>query len=108
MTANDYISQKFQSFGISLPEAELLDIQLSSGESADADVSKSNLTPINVAIVRYIPTLLLRYNSHSVSENGFSRSMSWDTQGIRDYYSMACKQYGLKDELNQKARISFL
>ncbi len=108
MTVNDYISGKFQSFGITLSDADLLDIQISSGESSDAEVSESNITPVNVAVVRYIPTLLLRYKSKSVSENGFSRSMSWDTQGIRDYYSMACKQYGLKDELNQKARINFL
>lgn len=107
MTVSDYISQKFQSFGIDLPESELLDIQLSSGED-DTEVSKDNLTPVNVAIVRYIPTLLLRYKSRSVSENGFSRSMSWDTQGIMDYYSMACKQYGLQDELNQRAKINFL
>ena len=30
MTVNDYISQKFQTFGINLSEADLLEISLSS------------------------------------------------------------------------------
>ena len=48
---------------------------------------------------------LLLY-SVSISESGFS--MSWNLQGIKDYYSFLCKEYGLKDELSNKPKVTFL
>lgn len=69
------------------------------------EVTQSNNTPIKVAMVTFIPTLLLR--ATSINESGFS--MSWDIDGIKDYYSLMCKQLGLKDELNDnKPKITFL
>lgn len=56
------------------------------------------------AIAKFIPSLLLR--ATSISESGFS--MSWNIQGIKDYYSFLCKQYGLKDELGNKPKVTFL
>jgi hypothetical protein len=109
MTADSYIKQRFQSFGIDLSEADLLDMKLSSKVSGDDEISEGNTRAVNIAIVQYIPSLMLRYNSKSVSENGFSKSLSWDISGIKAYYSMMCKKYGLKDELNQeKPKIKFL
>ena len=61
-------------------------------DDVDADV----IDNISVAIARFIPSLLLRPTS--INESGFS--MSWNTQGVKDYYSLLCKNYGLKDELN--------
>lgn len=101
MTVKEYITQKFQTFGISLSEADIYDITL--GIIGD-DVSDNNLGPINVGMINYIPTLLLR--ATSISESGFS--MTWNIQGIKDYYSMMCKKYGLKDQLNPKKKITFL
>lgn len=69
------------------------------------DVTQSNNTPIKVAIVTFIPTLLLR--ATSINESGFS--MSWNIDGIKEYYSLMCKQLGLADELNDnKPKITFL
>lgn len=69
------------------------------------EVTQSNSTPIKVAIVSFIPTLLLR--ATSINESGFS--MSWNIDGIKAYYSMMCKQLGIKDELNDnKPKITFL
>lgn len=69
------------------------------------EVTQSNSTPIKVAIVSFIPTLLLR--ATSINESGFS--MSWNIDGIKAYYSMMCKQLGIKDELNDnKPKIKFL
>ncbi len=66
MNVRDYISSKFQSFGIQVSEADLLDMSLNA-------------------------------------------RMSWNPQGLKDYYSLLCKKYGLKDELNDnKPKISFL
>jgi hypothetical protein len=103
MTVREYISDKFQSFGIQVSEADLLDMSLNANVSPDDEVTSTGA--ISVAIARFIPSLLLR--ATSISESGFS--MSWNTQGIKDYYSLLCRQYGLKDELNDnKPKIRFL
>ena len=103
MTVREYISDKFQSFGMQVSEADLLDMSLNANVSPDDEVTSTGA--ISVAIANFIPSLLLR--ATSISESGFS--MSWNTQGIKDYYSLLCRQYGLKDELNDnKPKIRML
>ena len=105
MNVRDYISSKFQSFGIQVSEADLLDMSLNAKVAIDDDVMSDNVDSISVAIARFIPSLLLRPSS--INESGFS--MSWNTQGVKDYYSLLCKKYGLKDELNDnKPKIRIL
>ena len=104
MKIKDYIQQKFQSFGIQLSEADLLEMCLNMEKSGEDDIDKSSIGVVSVAMAKFIPSLLLR--ASSVSESGFS--MSWDMRGIRDYYSFLCKQYGLKDELSTKPKVTFL
>nr|DAE97331.1 MAG TPA: hypothetical protein [Caudoviricetes sp.] len=105
MNVRKYISDKFQSFGIQVSEADLLDMSLNAKMDIDDDVTADGLDAISVAIARFIPSLLLR--ATSISESGFS--MSWNIQGIKDYYYLLCKQYGLKDELNDnKPKIRIL
>lgn len=108
MTVSDYIRQRFQSFGIQLSEADLLDMCLGSKISGEGEMDGDIHDRVSVAIVRFIPSLLLRATSRSVSENGHSKSQSWDIQGMRDFYSFGCKKHGLKDELNKKATATFL
>ena len=105
MTVRDYISSKFQSFGIQVSEADLLDMSLNARVNIEDDVDADIIDNISVAIARFIPSLLLRPSS--INESGFS--MSWNTQGVKDYYSLLCKKYGLKDELNDnKPKIRIL
>lgn len=105
MTVKEYISSKFQSFGIQLSEADLLDMSLNAKKELDDEVSQDNIVSVSVAMARFIPSLLLR--ATSIGESGFS--MSWNIDGIKDYYSLLCKQYGLTDELNDnKPKIRFL
>ena len=105
MNVRKYISDKFQSFGIQVSEADLLDMSLNAKVAIDDDVMSDNVDSISVAIARFIPTLLLRPTS--INESGFS--MSWNTQGVKDYYSLLCKKYGLNDELNDnKPKIRIL
>lgn len=102
---NDYIQQKFQTFGIQLSEADLLDIVEDAGlEEGDVERDASNKACVSVAIAKFIPSLLLR--ATSISESGFS--MSWNIQGVKDYYSFLCEKYGLKDELSNKRKCTFL
>ena len=104
MTVNGYIQQKFQTFGIQLSEADLLDMCLASKISGEEEMNEDCYGLVSVAIAKFIPSLLLR--ATSISESGFS--MSWNIQGIKDYYSLLCKQYGLKDELSNKPKVIFL
>ena len=105
MNVRKYISDKFQSFGIQVSEADLLDMSLNARVNIEDDVMSDNVDSISVAIARFIPSLLLRPTS--INESGFS--MSWNTQGVKDYYSLLCKKYGLKDELNDnKPKIRIL
>ena len=104
MTVNEDISQKFQAFGIQLSEADLLDMCLNAKISGEDEMGEDCQTRVSVAIAKFIPSLLLR--ATSISESGFS--MSWDIKGIKDYYSWLCKQYGLKDELTDKPKVTFL
>ena len=59
MIISDYIKKKFQSFGISLSEADLVEMNLSSGVDPDGEMTEDNLQSISVAIARFIPSLLL-------------------------------------------------
>ena len=105
MNVSNYISQKFQSFGISVSEADLLDISLSSGLNVDDEVNDETHDKLNVSMAKFIPSLMLR--ATSVSESGFS--MSWDMGGLKAYYSYLCKLYGLNDEINvDKPKVRFL
>jgi len=105
MNIKEYISSKFQSFGIQVSEADLLDMSLNARVNIEDDVDADVIDNISVAIARFIPSLLLRPTS--INESGFS--MSWNTQGVKDYYSLLCKKYGLKDELNDnKPKIRIL
>ena len=105
MNVREYISDKFQSFGIRVSEADLLDMSLNAKVAISDDVMSDNVDSISVAIAQFIPSLLLRPTS--INESGFS--MSWNTQGVKDYYSLLCKKYGLKDELNDnKPKIRIL
>lgn len=105
MNVRKYISDKFQSFGIQVSEADLLDMSLNARVNTEDDVDADVIDNISVAIARFIPSLLLRPTS--INESGFS--MSWNTQGVKDYYSLLCKKYGLKDELNDnKPKIRIL
>lgn len=104
MTVNDYIQKRFQTFGIQLSEADLFDMFLNAKVSGEDEMCEDCQGRISVAIAKFIPSLLLR--ATSVNESGFS--MSWDIQGIKNYYSWLCKQYGLEDELTDKPKVTFL
>ncbi|MCS2371741.1 hypothetical protein NXV03_18070 [Phocaeicola vulgatus] len=104
MTVNDYIQQRFQTFDVNLSEADLFDMCLNANISGEDEMNKDCQTRVSVAIAKFIPSLLLR--ATSISEGGFS--MSWNIQGIKDYYSFLCKEYGLKDELSNKPKVTFL
>ena len=105
MTVADYIKGKFQTFGITVSEADLLELSLSSGINGEDEMDQQNIGLVSVAMAGFIPSLLLR--ATSINENGFS--VSWNVEGIKQYYAFLCKKYGLKDDINtDKATVTFL
>lgn len=109
MTVADYIRGKFRTFGITVSEADLLEMSLASGINGEDEMEQSNIGLVSVAMAEFIPSLLLRAASKSVSENGHSKSQSWDISGIKEYYAFLCKKYGLDDGLNaDKPKVRFL
>ncbi|WP_321437260.1 DUF6706 family protein [uncultured Bacteroides sp.] len=93
MTVKDYIVGKFQSFGVNISEADLLDITQEGGK----EITLDNMREIQIAILKFIPSLLLR--PQSISESGFSISRS-QSDDIRAYYDYQCKELGIENQLN--------
>jgi hypothetical protein len=104
MTIDKYISDKFRKYGVKMAESDLLGIVLGLGLSEEDCLTDENLGKVNVGIAKFIPELLLRPTS--VGEGGFS--MTWDINGVKEYYSYLCKTYGLKDVLSNKPKVTFL
>lgn len=101
MTIKDYITSKFQSFGIELSEADLVDISMA--VSLTDDFTQDNKNDVYLAIVKnVIPQLLLR--PKSISESGFS--ISYDNDALKNYYSWLCNELGIEDNLNDVSKIS--
>lgn len=106
MTVNDYIRDKFRTYGVVLSDADLLEASLNSGISGNDCVSKDNIDKVTISMAHIVPSLLLR--ATSVDENGFS--MSWNVSGIKEYYNFLCNKYGLKNELsvNDNPKVNFI
>lgn len=104
MVTKDYITQKFQSFGAQVSDADILDICTYANIKDDDAVDEDQIEAIGFGMAKFIPQLLLR--ATSINESGFS--MSWNIDGIKGYYSILCKHYGLDNELSDAPKISFL
>lgn len=106
-TIGDHIKQLFEGFRITLNEAAIA--EMANDVEIDGDFTPEVSPQVNIAILRFAPILLLTPSSYSVSENGHSKSQGFDREGFLKWYSLMCKRYGIKDELNtEKPRIRFL
>jgi len=100
MTIRDYITSKFQSFGIVLSEADLAEISLS--VDLDAEYVNDNRKEVYMALATVlIPFLLLRPTT--INEQGFS--VSYDRESLLRFYAWLCSWLGIDDVLNEKVRI---
>jgi len=104
ITVGEYLTEKFGSLGHTVTSADILDISLLAGVSADDEYTGDNKELVGMAVCQFIPQLVAR--PQSVSESGFS--VSWDKDSLLRWYSLLCKRYGLTDELSDTPRISFL
>ena len=87
MTVKDYITNKFQTFGINLSEADLIDISMT--VSLDDELTADNKNDVYMALaISVIPQLMLRPKS------------------LLKYYAWLCKTLGIDDVLNDVSRIT--
>lgn len=101
MTIKDYITSKFQTFGINLSEADLIDISMT--VSLDDELTVDNKNDVYMALaISVIPQLMLR--PKSIGEQGFS--VSYDKDSLKEYYAWLCKTLDIDDELNDISRIT--
>lgn len=100
MTVKEFITGRFQSFGISLSEADLLEICIAL--DMRAEMTSSTLRSVSVAICKFIPSLLAR--PASISEGGVS--ISWDKNTIKEYYNTLCKELGLPSSLRPTVKFT--
>ncbi len=98
MTIGEFITGRFISFGVRLSEADLLEMCISLDVSAAVDAS--NLRSVNIAICKFMPSLLARPSS--MSEGGVSNS--WDKNAMKEYYKTLCKELGLPNSLQPSVR----
>ena len=75
MKAIQFISDKVKAFGISVSEADLLDVKLNTGLTDESEVTEDNMSAVALGLTFIIPQLLAR--PKSISEGGVS--VSWDT-----------------------------
>lgn len=92
MTIREYISQKFKAFG-DISEAELLDMSISGGFSAEDEYSEDIAKAVGVAMTEFIGEKVLSPYVKSVSESGFS--ISWDFSKLGNYYLWLCRKWGI-------------
>lgn len=98
MTIREYISQRLASLGLTLNEADLVDMGF---VSPDDEITEINKEEVQKGFVCFIPSILIR--PQSISEGGVSISRS-QKQDIEAYYSSECKRLGLYNSLSPKVR----
>ncbi|EGD33349.1 DUF6706 family protein [Capnocytophaga sp. oral taxon 338] len=102
MTKKDYFRQRFASLGLSLSDADLLDLNIPDlSNEATVDEQKK----LYITFIKFIPQMLL--HPSSVSEGGTSLSRA-SKDDIIAFYGSECKRLGLKDELTKKPRVIFI
>ncbi len=108
MNIGEHIRQLFSGFKISLNDAALIEMASLGNISLGDEYTSDNHDKVIVAALRFAPMMLLTPTSYSVSENGHSKSMGFNSDGFMKWYSLMCKRYGIKDELSEKPKITFL
>lgn len=94
INVSSYIEQKLAPFG-SLSEADIAEFEIKSGISAEEIVTADNMEQIERGMAEIVPSLL--NHPTSVSENGFS--VTWDTDGLKNFYLYLCRKYDITPEV---------
>jgi hypothetical protein len=103
VTIRDYITSKLSPLRLQLSEADWSDISKKINPEAE-DTDDNIKAAFTVLATRVLPFYVNQ--AKSVSENGFS--ISFDGDGVQNFYAWLCRDLGIADTLNKKPRITFL
>ena len=97
MKTIDFIQAKLASFNVELSDIEMAALLVDNGilESATYETKAAK-----IALVGIIPEILLKPD---ITEGGFS--IKYDKAAILKYYSMLCKELGLKNALVEQPKV---
>lgn len=99
MKINEFIKDRFKGWGIELSQSDILSMGFE-----DEEFDSNKIHSINIAIVKFIPFLLLTPNN--IKESEFS--ISWDKDSILNFYKIMTNRYGLEDELGLTPTVKFI
>jgi hypothetical protein len=103
MTVREYIASKLKPLRLLLSDADWSDISKYVDPEAE-DTDENIRAAYTVLATKVLPFYVNQ--AKSVSENGFS--ISFDGNGVLDFYVWLCKYLGIKDNLTSKPRVTFL
>lgn len=95
MTIREYIGQKFSAYG-TLTDADVLDFSIHTGLTPDDEAGMDNMAEIEIGMIYLIPSIIAR-TPDSVNESGFS--ISWDKDGLRQFYLYLCGKNDVTPEV---------
>ena len=109
ITVAEHIRGRFSKLDIRLSDVDIDVICAKGNLNPDDEYKQSMETRVEYGIALFIPELYAAIQSYSVSENGHSKSVTRNTEGLLRWYSSLCRKYGLDDELNtDKPKVKFL
>lgn len=94
MLVADYIKSKVGKFGLMIDDFELEALLLKNNIASDETYTLDSVDKTERALYYFIPELLVL---SSVSEGGYS--ISYDREGILDYYALLCSNLGYENKL---------
>lgn len=97
MLVADYIKSKLGKFGVTVDDNEIEALLLKNSLATDTTYTVDSVDKTERALYAFIPELLV---VSSVSEGGYS--ISYDKEGILDYYALLCSNLGLENKLTEQ------
>ncbi|PLK44402.1 DUF6706 family protein [Emticicia sp. TH156] len=99
MLVADYIRSKLGRFGFIIDHNEIEALLLKNGIGSDETYTLDSVDRTEQALYGFIPELLV---VSSVSEGGYS--ISYDKEGIQDYYALLCHNLGRENKVQKAAQ----
>jgi hypothetical protein len=100
MLIADYIKSKLGRFGMIIDDNEIEALLLKNSIALNDTYTVDSVDRTERALYDFIPELLV---VASVSEGGYG--ISYDREGILDYYALLCQNLGLENRLSRQPKV---
>lgn len=100
MLIADYIKSKLGKFGMIIDDNEIEALLLKNSIALNETYTVDSVDRTERALYDFIPELLV---VSAVSEGGYG--ISYDREGILDYYALLCHNLGLENRLGKQPKV---